>query len=105
MTFKEKALKELENAEKQEMGPARSVIRECRELVEKISEEQNECCAAPNYEAMYHETMEKLQEMQKTAEIQHNEIQNLRNLNYRLAGFKEAIEMVYGKGRDFHGCP
>ena len=72
--------------------------------VENIPEE-DECCCGPNYEAMYHEAMEKLQKTELVQESMRNEIQQLHFVNARLVGFKEAIELVQGKGRDCHGCP
>lgn len=105
MRFKEKAVEALHKAADQEMGPARNVIKECVELVANLPEDklENVECAKPNYEAMYHEEHKKVQEMLKIQNSMEAEIRCWQSANARLSGFKEAIEMVYGKGYDCHG--
>lgn len=104
MSFKEKVLKVLIEAEGREMGSASAVIRECRELIKNIpdKDENVECCM-PNFEAMYHEAMEKLQKTEFVQEGMRKEIQQLHFANAHLLGFKEATELIFQKDRDCHG--
>lgn len=105
MSFKKTAVEALYRAANQELGPARSVIKECAELIEGLPDEERENipCAMPNYEAMYHEAMEKLQNSEFVQESMRNEIQQLHFANARLTGFQEAVELVFKKDCNCHG--
>lgn len=104
MTFKEKVLKVMRECALEPTMESQHVRHQLMAEVENIPEE-DECCCGPNYEAMYHEEMEKLQKTELVQESMRNEIQQLHFVNARLVGYKEAIELVYGKGRGCHGCP
>lgn len=107
MTFKQKALKALRECPLSVDAGEVYNRREMIAVVEKIPEEeqQNECCVVLNYEAMYHEAIEKLQKTEFVQESMRKEIQQLHFANARLVGFKEATELIFRKGSDCHGCP
>lgn len=109
MTYKAKqeVIKTLLEKFGDEKGAQGSLVNEIIHVIENIPEEeqQNECCVVLNYEAMYHEAMEKLQKTKFVQESMRNEIQQLHFANARLAGFKEATELIFRKGSDCHGCP
>lgn len=105
MTFKGKVLKALRECPLAiDMGNEYN-RRELIAAVESIPEEEHENvpCAAPNYEAMYHEAMEKLQKAERTREDMHNEIRQLRYVNSHLTGFAKAVELIFQKDCDCHG--
>ena len=102
MTFKKKAIDAMARMEEQDCGVARSVIRECRMLVENIPEEQqNACCAAPNYEAMAKKLEEELIRTRQELECAEEVIRNLRSEKERLTGFREAVLRIFTEG---DGC-
>ena len=106
MNFKEKVLKALNDAEAREMGPARTVIRECRELVENLIEEEkmNERCAMPDYEAMYYDASARLEESVQIQARLLEENRCMRMELIKLQGFKEAAELIFRKDSGCRGC-
>lgn len=101
-TFKERALEALWNAEKEELGASKSVIRNCIYLIEAIPDDQHsgEKTCAPNYEAECKRLMEQLKEMtaeKNEAELMvqeaYQEIRDLKSKEDRLEGFREGVIM------------
>lgn len=105
MRFKEKALKALAAAEEQDCGVARTVIRECRELVEKIPDEECEKtrCVKPDYERMCKELEAQLTQTKQELEACTEVNRYLRTENERLTGFREAVLRIFPKEEYCHG--
>lgn len=105
MSFKEKALNVLIEAEAREVGSASAVLRECREMVENIpdDEQKNTKCSAPNFEVMYREAMKKLEQCAKAQDSLFEENRCLKMELMQLHGFKNAVELIFRKNRDCHG--
>lgn len=100
MSFKQRTIKRLEQLCKASPEEERSVIRNCIANINEMQEEAHENipCAMPDYEAMYHEAMKKLQDMERIADIQSNEIRNMQMAMSRLEGYRNAVERIFGEG-------
>lgn len=118
-TFKERALEALWNAEKEELGASKSVIRNCIYLIEAIPDDQHsgEKTCAPNYEAECKRLMEQLKEMtaeKNEAELMvqeaYQEIRDLKSKVDRLEGFREGVILGINArnrekaARELRGC-
>ena len=100
MTFKAKqeVFRVLRDKFGDETGENASLLGEIVRTISEMPEgDEKSISAKPNYEAMYHEAMKKLENSEFVQESMRNEIQQLHFANARLVGFKEAIEMAYGK--------
>lgn len=95
MSFKETVISTLLEAAGWEKGVAASTIRQCVDMVAAIpDEEQKECCAAPNYEAMYAKAQEEILRLNNELGCCQEVIRGLRSQNERLTGFREAVQMM-----------
>lgn len=100
MTFKEKAMEALDEAILWGSGGARDGMIECRGIIADIPDEAHEDipCAAPNYEDMYHAAQAELMEQKKICENMACELRAMHLNNTRLAGYREAVERIFGEG-------
>ena len=105
MTFKEKVLKAMSACPLEIDMPPEHTRRELLAAVEKIPDEahENVRCAAPNYEAMYHDAMKEKECLQEQVDFSQGVIDDLRRTCARLEGFREAVHRIFPDQDCCHG--
>ena len=105
MSRKERVIKRMKEMYDRECGASKSAIGDCINLVQNLLDEEHENveCAKPNFEAMYHDAMKKLEQCAKAQDSLFEENRCLKMELMQLHGFKTAVELIFRKDRDCHG--